>query len=111
MRALENLVGNAIRHTPDGSLISLDAFQDEGAIHITISDNGPGIAPEDLPHIFEIFYRGSASRREQGMGIGLSIVEWVIDSHGWTINAASDSAGAHFIITIQPRNNADKARL
>jgi signal transduction histidine kinase len=106
VRALENLVGNATRHTPDGSLISLDAFQDKDSINITISDNGPGIAPEDLPHIFEIFYRGSASRREQGMGIGLSVVEWVIDSHGWTINAASDSAGTRFVITIPVKSDA-----
>jgi signal transduction histidine kinase len=105
IRALENLVGNAVRHTPDGSRISLDAFQDDNGISISISDNGPGIAPEDLPHIFDIFYRGSASRREQGMGIGLSVVEWVIDSHGWTINAASDSAGTRFVITIPVKDN------
>jgi signal transduction histidine kinase len=100
VRALENLVGNAIRHTPEGSSISLDAIEDEGGIRITISDSGPGIAPEELPHIFETFYRGSASRREQGMGIGLSVVKWVIDSHGWTIQAASDSTGTRFVITV-----------
>jgi signal transduction histidine kinase len=100
VRALENLVGNAIRHTPEGSLISLDAFQDENSISITISDNGPGITQEELPHIFEIFYRGSASRREQGMGIGLSVVKWVIDSHGWSIDAVSGSEGTRFTIKI-----------
>jgi signal transduction histidine kinase len=105
VRALENLVGNAIRHTPDGSLIELNAVETTEAIRITISDNGPGIAPEDLTHIFEMFYRGSASRREQGMGIGLSVVEWVIDSHGWTINAASDNTGTRFVITIPLKNN------
>jgi signal transduction histidine kinase len=106
MRALENLVGNAIRHTTEGSHINLDAFQDADAIRITISDNGSGIASEDIPHIFETFYRGSASRREQGMGIGLSIVKWVIDSHGWTINAASNNAGTRFVITIPAKNSA-----
>ncbi|MDR3338228.1 MAG: HAMP domain-containing histidine kinase, partial [Treponema sp.] len=101
VRALENLVGNAIRHTPDGSLITLDASQDENSIRVTISDNGPGISEKDLPHIFETFYRGSASRREEGMGIGLSVVKWVIDSHGWKIEAGSEyGKGACFRITI-----------
>jgi signal transduction histidine kinase len=100
LRALENLVGNAVRHTPDGSLITLDAVQDENSIRVTISDNGPGISEKDLPHIFETFYRGSASRREQGMGIGLSVVKWVIDSHGWTINVVSDNTETRFVITI-----------
>jgi signal transduction histidine kinase len=106
VRALENLVGNAIRHTPDGSLITLDAArvnadQDENSIRVTISDNGPGISEKDLPHIFETFYRSSASRREEGMGIGLSVVKWVIDSHGWKIEAASEyGKGTCFRITI-----------
>jgi signal transduction histidine kinase len=106
VRALENLVSNAIRHTPNGSLITLDACEEKGAIRITISDNGQGISEKDLPHIFEMFYRGSASRREQGMGIGLSVVKWVIDSHGWTINAASDNAGTRFVITIPVKSDA-----
>ncbi|MDR1252170.1 MAG: HAMP domain-containing histidine kinase [Treponema sp.] len=100
IRALENLAGNSIRHTPDGSIIVLDAVQSGNAVIITISDNGPGVAAQDLPYIFDIFYRGSASRREQGMGIGLSVVKWVIDSHGWTIDAASDGSGMRFTITI-----------
>jgi signal transduction histidine kinase len=105
VRALENLVGNAIRHTPNGSLITLDAARvnadDENSIHVTISDNGPGIPEKDLPHIFETFYRGSASRREEGIGIGLSVVKWVIDSHGWRIGAASEyGKGTCFRVTI-----------
>jgi signal transduction histidine kinase len=46
--------------------------------------------------------------REQGMGIGLSVVKWVINSHGWTINAASDSMGTRFVITLPVKNNTDK---
>ncbi|MDR3171353.1 MAG: HAMP domain-containing histidine kinase, partial [Treponema sp.] len=101
LRALENLVGNAIRHTPDGSLVTLDASQDKNSIHVTISDNGPGISEKDISHIFETFYRSSASRREQGMGIGLSVVKWVIDSHGWKIEVASEyGKGTCFKVTI-----------
>jgi signal transduction histidine kinase len=90
VRALENLVNNAIRYTPDGTTIRFGAAVVENAIRITVSDNGPGINKTDLSHVFEMFYRGSSSRREEGMGLGLSIVKWVADSHGWSITAASE---------------------
>jgi two-component system sensor histidine kinase MprB len=66
-----------------------------------VSDNGPGIAPADLPHVFEMFYRGSSSRREEGLGLGLAVVKWVVDSHGWTVTAGSGpEGGARFTVTI-----------
>jgi signal transduction histidine kinase len=100
-RALENLISNAIRYTPNGSRIRLEALRVDGVVQIAVSDNGPGIAEADLPHIFELFYRGSASRREQGMGLGLAVVKWVIDSHGWHITASSPpGSGACFTIRI-----------
>jgi signal transduction histidine kinase len=100
-RALENIVNNAIRYTPNGSVISLGAGLDGGAVRLTIRDNGPGIDPADLPHIFEMFYRGSSSRREQGMGLGLAVVKWVADCHGWSISASSEKGqGVCFTITI-----------
>jgi signal transduction histidine kinase len=102
LRALENLVNNAIRYTPDGSVITLAASlgnsKDGNTVQITVSDNGPGINEADLPHIFEMFYRGTSSRREQGMGMGLAVAKWVADSHGWSISARS-SRGARFCIT------------
>jgi signal transduction histidine kinase len=100
IRAFENLVNNALRFTPDGTVIGLTAEQSEDAVLITVSDNGPGIAPEDLPHIFETFYRGSSSRREQGMGLGLAVVKWVVDFHGWSIHVASGGAGTRFVIKV-----------
>ena len=103
LRALENLVNNAIRYTPNGSVISLDASsagsRDGAAVQIMVSDNGPGIDEADLPHIFEMFYRGTSSRREQGMGMGLAVAKWVADSHGWSISARS-GRGACFCITV-----------
>ncbi|MDR0709506.1 MAG: HAMP domain-containing histidine kinase [Spirochaetaceae bacterium] len=105
-RTLENIVNNAIRYTPAGSLISLDAAAAGNAVILTISDNGPGIKPADLPHIFEMFYRGSSSRREQGMGLGLAVAKWVADCHGWTISASpAGEQGTCFTITI-PLNHA-----
>jgi signal transduction histidine kinase len=90
VRALENLVNNAIRYTPGGTTVRLGAAVVEETIRITISDNGPGISKTDLPHVFEAFYRGSSFRREEGMGLGLSIVKWVAVSHGWSIAVTSE---------------------
>jgi signal transduction histidine kinase len=120
-RALENLITNAVRYTPTGSIIRIDAVLAGNAVitssisresgdvnrippkvvRLTVSDNGPGLNKEDLPHVFEMFYRGTSSRREQGMGLGLAVVKWVVDYHGWTISAASEKGkGARFIIEI-----------
>ena len=113
-RVLENLIHNAVRYTPAGSLIHLSAAKAGNALALVVSDNGPGIDKEDLPHVFEMFYRGSSSRREQGMGLGLAVVKWVIDDHGWSISvsaalpAASPAAkdkGTRFVITIPLNGN------
>jgi len=100
-RALENLIHNAVRYTPASSVIRLSAAKAGNALELSVSDNGPGIDEEDLPRIFEMFYRGSASRREQGMGLGLAVVKWVVDDHGWTISvSAAKGKGTCFLITI-----------
>ena len=100
-RALENLIHNAVRYTPSGATIHLRAVCAENSVELTISDNGPGIDKEDLPYVFEMFYRGSSSRREQGMGLGLAVVKWVVDYHGWSISVASEKGkGACFSIAI-----------
>jgi signal transduction histidine kinase len=106
LRALENIVNNAIRYTPDGTTLRLGAALVKNTVRITISDNGPGISKDDLPHIFDAFYRGSSSRQEEGMGLGLSIVKWVVASHGWSIVVTSGQNAEHtatetcFTITV-----------
>jgi signal transduction histidine kinase len=109
LRALENLVNNAIRYTPNGSVITLSASLVDGkasnTVRLMVRDNGPGIDQADLPHVFEMFYRGTASRREQGMGMGLAVVKWAVNSHGWSIAVSSEREGAGqrgtcFCITI-----------
>jgi signal transduction histidine kinase len=100
-RALENLINNAVRHTPAGSIIRLGAVQVKNTVELSISDNGPGIDKEDIPNVFEMFYRGSFSRREQGMGLGLAVVKWVTNYHGWLISVSSvKDQGTCFTITI-----------
>jgi len=100
-RAIENLIHNAVRYTPTGSVIRFTVIPEEKGIELVISDNGMGIEKEDLPHVFEMFYRGSSSRREQGLGLGLAVVKWVIDYHGWSISVFSEKGkGTSFTISI-----------
>ncbi|MBQ7158695.1 MAG: HAMP domain-containing histidine kinase, partial [Treponema sp.] len=88
-RALENLFSNAVRYTKDGDLISFSAKEAGSEIFVTIADSGIGIAEEEIEHIFDLFYRATGSRREEGMGIGLSVVKNIIDTHGWKIDVQS----------------------
>jgi signal transduction histidine kinase len=98
-RFLDNLVNNSLRYTPQGSTVSISAGLENKTAILHVCDDGPGINAKDLPHIFELFYRGSVSRREQGMGIGLAVVKSIVDAHGWHIEAES-GAGASFKVTI-----------
>jgi signal transduction histidine kinase len=88
-RAFENLVTNAIRHTGEHDAVSLSARARDGRVTVTFADTGPGIPPEHIEHLFEPFYRATASRREQGTGLGLSVVKSIFSSHGWVIEAFS----------------------
>jgi signal transduction histidine kinase len=101
-RMLENLTGNALRYTKEGGRVDFSAKMAEGKkVQITITDNGCGIPKKEMPFIFDTFYRGSNSRREEGRGFGLSIVKSVADSYGWPITAAStEGEGSTFTITI-----------
>ncbi len=100
-RVLENLIGNAIRYSAEGSRIELAARQDSGQVVLTVSDTGVGIPPEELPFVFEPFYRGTNSRREQGFGLGLTTVKSIVESHGWSIDVASEvGRGTTFTIRL-----------
>jgi signal transduction histidine kinase len=82
-RVITNLVQNAIRHTPSGGLISLETQVAPEGIRVEVSDTGEGIAPEDLPHIFEQFFRGEKSRSREtgGAGLGLAIAKRIVEAH------------------------------
>lgn len=92
-QVLVNLVGNAINYTPPGGEISIGLGKVQNQARLTVSDNGPGIAPEDLPHIFERFYRGEKSRTRskdgKGFGLGLSIAYWIVRNHSGRIEVDS----------------------
>ncbi|MBW8002918.1 MAG: sensor histidine kinase [Planctomycetes bacterium] len=88
-RALENLFNNALRFTRESDSIYLTAHLKNGEVLISIEDTGPGLTEAEIKLIFEPFYRGTSSRREQGFGLGLSIVKSIINAHGWEIKADS----------------------
>jgi signal transduction histidine kinase len=102
-QALQNLMANALRYTPDGGRITLDATGAGDGVHITVRDTGPGILPDHLALIFDRFYKVDAARKAAaGSGLGLSIVKAIIERHGGTITARNDS-GAVFEIVL-PRH-------
>ena len=92
-QVMVNLVGNAINYTPKGGEIVVGLGKVTDRAQLTVTDNGPGIPPEDLPHIFERFYRGEKSRTRQkdgkGYGLGLSIAYWIVRNHGGRIEVNS----------------------
>lgn len=108
LRALENITTNSFRYTRRGGSVRIDARMEGSEAVIRISDDGSGIAGEDLPHIFDLFYRGTNSRREEGMGLGLSVVKSVADAHGWTVSVdSSPGTSTTFAIRV-PANQPAK---
>jgi signal transduction histidine kinase len=83
-RAIANLLDNGVRYSGAGATVQASVTQDDGTIVVTIADDGPGILPQDLPHLFEPLYRGERSRNSKtgGYGLGLSIAKRVFEIHG-----------------------------
>lgn len=103
-QVLLNLVGNAIQYTPQGGDVFLSLGIVAEQARLIIRDTGPGIPAEDLPHIFERFYRAEKSRtrgKTTGFGLGLSIAHWIVDKHGGRIEVDSkDGWGTTFCIWL-----------
>lgn len=90
-QVLYNLISNALRHTPAGGTITSSAELREGRVLVSVRDTGTGISPEDLPHVFERFYRADRSRARSsgGSGLGLTIAKQIVEAHGGQIWAQS----------------------
>ncbi len=101
-QVLGNLISNALRYTPDTGTIRLVGKQETGGVILIVQDNGSGIPPQALPHIFERSYRGDASRQGNESGLGLSITKSIVELHGGKIVAMSDGpgTGAQFLIFL-----------
>jgi len=101
---LLNLLDNAIKYTPLRGRVALRLKTENNVAVITVVDTGRGIPPEDLPHIFERFFRRSAKTADRtavGFGLGLSIVKWIVDSHGGRIEAKSEvGKGTEFTVRL-----------
>ena len=102
---LSNLLDNAIKYTPEGGQVGIRASFDPDAVRIMVQDNGIGIAPEDLPRIWERLYRGDKSRSQRGQGLGLSLVKAFVEAHAGTITAEPVAEGGTvFTVTLpQPK--------
>jgi signal transduction histidine kinase len=105
-RVLSNLVGNALRHTPSGGMVRVEARRVAESVQVAVRDTGEGIDGEDLPHIFERFYRGekSRSRATGGAGLGLAIAKGIVEAHGGQIGVESERGqGASFYFMLPDR--------
>jgi signal transduction histidine kinase len=100
------ILDNAIKYTPDGGKISVSCRRQGNNAAISIEDNGAGISPDDLPYIFDRFYRGDKARSREagGAGLGLAIAKWIVDKHGGKIHAESKlGVGSKFTISMPIR--------
>ena len=115
-RVLNNLVGNALRHTPPGGEVRVFAFREAEWVRVEVSDTGDGIAPQDLPQVFDRFYRSekSRSRMTGGAGLGLAIARGIVEAHGGQIQVASapeQGSVFTFRLPVQPKDPAIATRV
>jgi heavy metal sensor kinase len=102
-RLVLNLLDNAIRYTPPGGRVSAELEAEPDGVRIRISDTGPGIPADAVPHVFERFYRAdkARSRQDGGFGLGLSIVKWIAESHRGAVELTSRApSGSTFTVTL-----------
>jgi two-component system sensor histidine kinase BaeS len=98
-QVVTNLVANAMRFTPAGGRILLAAFASDGAVAIRVSDTGPGMAPDDVEHAFDRFYRSPGS---SGSGLGLSIARNLVEAHGGRIGLTSEPGAGTTVEVVLP---------
>jgi signal transduction histidine kinase len=101
---LENLIANAIRYGGPGSTCTIEIADSPDGPLLRVSDNGPGVGPNDLPRLFERFYRGDQARTSRGTGLGLAIVKHVVTAAGGEIDATSDPGKGLAITARFPRS-------
>jgi signal transduction histidine kinase len=103
-QVLGNLLGNALRHTPPGGTVTASVHAADGNVVFAVEDTGEGMSPDELPRVFERFYRGDHARDRagRGSGIGLTISRAIIEAHGGTLAASSPGVGlgSTFVVTV-----------
>ena len=102
-RCSSNLVGNAVRHSPEGGKVARRRHRRPDGVRIEVSDQGPGIAPDEIERVFERFYRSDRARSTDrgGAGLGLAIARWIVELHGGTIHAEqAEPTGCRMIVEL-----------
>jgi signal transduction histidine kinase len=106
-RIVLNLVANALKYSPPESTVELGATRAEGWVEIRVVDHGPGIAPGDLPHVFERFYRSGRTASRGGLGLGLYSARILVEAQGGTLRAeATPAGGATFVVALPAAEGA-----
>ena len=104
VQVIINLVNNAIKYTPKGSVIEIHTAKKDDMVEISVTDNGPGIPDEQKKSVFEMFYSGSrkVADSRRSMGLGLALCRSIVTAHGGTIRVEDNVPhGAKFIFTLQ----------
>jgi len=100
-RAIANVLDNAVKYTPAGGEVRVTVSGEPGWVAVTVSDTGIGIAPEDLPRVFDRFFRAEASRSTRGSGLGLALTDAVVRAHGGTVSAqGAPGRGSCFVLRL-----------
>jgi signal transduction histidine kinase len=102
--ALDHLLDNAVRHTPPGTPVAVSVVEEPEGVAVTISDQGPGVSPDILPHLFERFYRGDSARGRGGAGLGLTVAAAIVSAHRGTITARRASPTGLTVTVGLPRH-------
>ena len=107
-QVVRNLLDNALKFTPENGRIDISASASHDVVEVRVSDNGLGIPPESLPHIFERFYKVERSRRNEGSGLGLAIVKNIVQAYGGEVSVESrEGEGSTFLFTLAVAETAD----
>jgi signal transduction histidine kinase len=102
-RVLANLIDNALKYTSAGGSIEISLGQDAESVRLAVQDTGCGIAPDDLGHVFDRFYRGESSRTTPGHGLGLALVQALVEASGGHVSVESQpGTGSRFTVTLPP---------
>jgi len=105
VQVVANLVGNAVRYTPEGGHIAVRLVAEDAFMTLTVEDNGIGLSPALLPYLFDLYVQAerSSSRENGGLGLGLALVKSLVEAHGGEVSAASSGAGMGSVFTVRLR--------
>lgn len=101
-RAIENVVRNAVRHSPDGGTVNISVHSVDGRLRVTVADGGPGVFGGDLAAIFDPFFRGASGDSLSGYGLGLAITRRIVEAHGGSASASNQAKGGLVVTMFLP---------